>query len=395
MAWTEPVGNGKHYGCFRNARGDQDKVRDKSERPIQYSSKAVANREACDAENKARDPNEIPRDAGKITWAEWREEWWPKRKIEANTDKNQESARRTHIDPYWDTTPLDEIEQEGVQEWVDQLPGKPGSVKEIYYRFQSGMTAAVKAKKIRTSPCVGIELPTSHAPDIHFLERAEFDQLLAFLVDPWRMLALIAVGTGMRWGEVVSLHWQDVHFGPGTITIRHAYSRAGLYIKPFPKSRKPRVVPMSKKLAGQLRRWHETLAPADRCRETHKEGSCRSGLVLPDADGGALPYQSCKDKFNAAVKLSKIGHTTMHDLRDTYASWLLQDGVSLEQLAELLGHRNFNLTRERYAQFGSTKFDNIRSVLDQSAPVVPQAADSNVIDFAVRRRSNLRTGGSA
>ena len=395
MAWTEPVGNGKHYACFRNARGEQDKVRDKRKRPIQYSSKAVAKREAAEAENKARDPNTIPRDAGKITWAEWREEWWPKRKIEANTNRNQESARRTHIDTRWDTTPLEDIEQDDVQDWVDELPGKPGSIKDIYYLFQGAMTAAVKAKKIHASPCVGIELPTPHAPDIHFLDRAEFEVLLAFLVSQWRMFALIAVGTGMRWGEVVALHWESVHTDSGTITIRHAYSRAGQYIKAFPKSRKPRVVPMSEKLAAQLTTWRKTLAPADCCHERHKEGRCRSGLVLPDTDGGCLPYQSCKDKFNAAVKLAKIGHTTMHDLRDTYASWLLQDGVSLEQLAELLGHRNFNLTRERYAQFGSTRFDDIRSVLDQSAPVLPQDADSNVIDFAARRRSSLKTGDPA
>jgi integrase len=217
------------------------------------------------------------------------------------------------------------------------------------------------------------------------------------------MLALLCVGTGMRWGEAAALHWQDVH--EKTVRIRHAYSWRGGYVKAYPKDGRERTVPLAPWLAAELDAWRPAKV-AIRCTTPHKLGRCRSGLVLPREGDGCLPYTTCNHAFQYGVRLAGIGHTTIHDLRDTYASWLLQAGVSIEQIAEFLGHSDINLTRARYAQFGSSQFDRVAAAMpapagtieppavDESAdsaesvaPILPQYPEGNIIDLTSRRRS--------
>jgi integrase len=66
--------------------------------------------------------------------------------------------------------------------------------------------------------------------------------------------------------------------------------------------------------------------------------------------------------------LAGIGQVTIHDLRHTYASWLLQERVTLAALCDLLGHASLQTTM-RYAHLADTQWDSVRGALDaKSAP---------------------------
>lgn len=391
MAWAEILPSGRYRGRYRIG-GKAHTLKDEQGKPQTFSQKAAAIRAAAVKENAGRQPGALDPGAGLITWGEWRKEWWPhhRQKVEANSAFNYDSKIKHYLAPRWDDETLVTIDRLAIQEWVTDMPSSDGklagaspaagSVHVIYSLFSASMRAAVVAKKISATPCIEIELPVIPAPDIHCLTRKEFDHLLTFLQGSWRRLAVLCVGTGMRWGEAVALHWQDVH--ETTISIHQAFSSKGKYIKTHPKSKKPRTVPLPGWLAEELNDWQGE--PVAHCETPHKlAGRCRSGLVVPNIDGKCLPYSTCFQEFQRAVALAKIGRTTIHDLRDTYASWLLQNGITIEQIAELLGHSDINLTRTRYAQFGSSQFDRVSAAL---APILPQQLPDNVISMASRRR---------
>ena len=60
------------------------------------------------------------------------------------------------------------------------------------------------------------------------------------------------------------------------------------------------------------------------------------------------PVQDIKNGFHAALEIAEIADFTWHDLRHTFASWLMMRGASLRSVAELLGHQSLKMTM-RYA----------------------------------------------
>lgn len=142
---------------------------------------------------------------------------------------------------------------------------------------------------------------------------------------------------------------------------------------------------------------------------------------MPNERGGVLNYSNWKrDVWVPATTAAELPDVTPHDLRHTYASWILQDGVSIEALSKLLGHSSVTTT-ERYSHLADTQWDAVRAALDgkpkasadrpekivsesvteqagaKFALHLPHSAEpttgAKIIDLASRRRSTGRCSG--
>jgi hypothetical protein len=79
------------------------------------------------------------------------------------------------------------------------------------------------------------------------------------------------------------------------------------------------------------------------------------------------PVQDIKNGFHAALEPAEIENFTWHDLRHTFASWLMMRGASLRSVAELLGHQSMKMTM-RYAHLPPAFLSAEVSLLEHRAP---------------------------
>jgi integrase len=133
-------------------------------------------------------------------------------------------------------------------------------------------------------------------------------------------MVLLALNTGLRRGELFALTWGDVDLVQCRLTVRGASAKSGL----------TRHVPLNTEAANVLRAWRPSTndGPAD--------------LVFPGAEG--KPMFSLKTAWSGVATAAKLKEFTFHDLRHTFASKLVQAGVDLNTVRELLGHADIKMT---------------------------------------------------
>lgn len=145
-------------------------------------------------------------------------------------------------------------------------------------------------------------------------------------VDHLRPMVIISLNTGIRWGSLVNLQWDDVDLINRSLTIRAETA----------KSERQLIIPLNKTAMETFRQW-----------EKEMPGTGPKGLVFPSpVSGGVL--DNVNKAWNAVLKKAEIENFRWHDMRHTFASNLVMSGVDLNTVRELLGHADLKMTL-RYA----------------------------------------------
>src|SRR5262245_3011316 len=84
------------------------------------------------------------------------------------------------------------------------------------------------------------------------------------------------------------------------------------------------------------------------------------------------PVKDVKNAFHTALEIARVKDFNWHDLRHTFASWLVMKGASLRSVAELLGHRGLRMVM-RYAHLSPAYLSAEVGLLDAPAPTTPPA----------------------
>lgn len=227
-------------------------------------------------------------------------------------------------------------EHRDVKAWAASLRSgglSPGSVQRTVHLLSASLNAAVEAEVLPANPAARLRLPAP-APSVErYLTHEELDDVVAHLDGVWRQMAILLAGTGMRWGETAGLHRGRVDAKRGFIEVAEVSSDAEGAMKPFPKGKCPRQVPIAP--------WLELGAPRrGACTLGDGHDVCRGPLVLTSASGTVLDLDNFRKRWTAACRAAGVGRVRVHDLRHTYASWLLQAGVPLAEVGRLLGHQS-------------------------------------------------------
>lgn len=153
---------------------------------------------------------------------------------------------------------------------------------------------------------------------VRYLEELEARKLIGVCQEPLKSVVLVALNTGLRRGEILSLKWNDINFTERFITIRET------------KSKRNRHVQMNQEVFNTL---HDIFR--------HTPGD----YVFPgDSPGSHLSESYITHWFGKIVQQAGIQNFHFHDLRHTFASWLVMSGVDLMTVQQLLGHQTYQMT---------------------------------------------------
>lgn len=293
MPWSEARPDGTHRAGWRDASG---KVRRKS--GFRRASEAV--RYAGEQEAKARRGEVVPTGRA-LTWGQWCDVWLTLRAVEPSTVDSDASRLRAHVRPRWDAQRLNRITRAEVQAWVNELACvlAPGSVGRVFHLLSASLVAAVEHGHLAASPAVRIKLPPSARGHERFLTRAELDAVLEYLNEPYRAMAAILAGTGLRFGELAGLHWQRVDLDERMLHVIETFDSVDRVIKPYPKSgsKKVRGVPLAGWVVAELAALRLRSGQARSCGVEHRSGAvCRSGLAIPAPRGAALDERNVRPR---------------------------------------------------------------------------------------------------
>jgi integrase len=144
-------------------------------------------------------------------------------------------------------------------------------------------------------------------------------------VDHLRPIVLLALNTGLRRGELLALMWKDVNLKTKWLTVAGQTS----------KNNQTRRVPLNAEAATILEGWNR-----------QSKGSLTGSYVFASSKGKRMT--TITTAWRSLRKLARLRNFHFHDLRHHFASRLVQSGIDLNSVRELLGHSDIKMVL-RYA----------------------------------------------
>jgi len=170
------------------------------------------------------------------------------------------------------------------------------------------------------------------------LSREEIKNIIDATRNPKHKLIIsLAYGAGLRISEVVNLKLKDIDFNELTIHLKNA------------KGKKDRITIFPEKIKNDLQNLIASKNSDD--------------YVFESERGGKLTERTAQKVFENALRGASIKKdATFHSLRHSFATHLLENGVDVRYVQELLGHQNIRTTQV-YTQVTNPKLKNIKSPL--------------------------------
>lgn len=384
MAWTRLLPSGKYQGVYRDALGREQSAGT-------WTQRAEALRKASSLEEDQRQPGALDVEGGKITFGGWFELWHGSRVLAYATDDCYRSTAANHILPDWEGVRLMDIATLEINRWVKNMlhppkrgggkPKSPWVVRNALMLFKTALNAAVVDKRLGANPAKNVPYPDLPEGLERYLTPDEVEGITFYMDGINALIVWVGVQTGLRFGEISGLHWPRLDLDRGVIQVVEKFDQKAYVIDPLPKDKEQRTVPLPADLVRLLIRYREHGAPEPKatCGLRHTAGRCLGDLVFRGARGAPLKSNDWgKTQWRRALGLAGIeGRVRPHDMRHTYASWLIQEGLPLPELARVMGHSDWEVTR-RYAHLSDAGFDDVRAALTRRRgidPAPPQPAD--------------------
>lgn len=318
--------------------------------------------------------------AGRVTFRVYADAWLTSQVHRPATAALYRSHLERHAYPRLGDLPLDGILSTTVQGWVKSLTvgaeGErdalaPSTVGVVYTVVASVFRAAVRDRKLASTPCVDISLPEVARTRVRPLTTAQVDVLADQVPDVLRAAVILAAGTGMRQGEVLGLTRDRLRLlgkNPAVTVDRQLVTRAKgeTAFAPPKTSASVRTIPLPRVVVQAL---NDHLAEYD----------VADSELLFTIDGKGITRQRFGHMWRpaaAAAGLTAETGTGMHALRHYYASLLIRYGESVKTVQDRLGHKSATETLDTYGHMWADSDDRTREAVDSILGAPRDSADS-------------------
>jgi integrase len=291
------------------------------------------------------DPN-----AGLVTVREMAERWQTTRRHLAQSTRDQD---RSYFDslilPSFGRRQIGQVRPSEIAAWLSQLDAAPATKAKALQKLAAVFALGVDDKAIKVNPCDRIPRPSqSPRREGRALSDGEIVAVVeaAESVDP-RTAAMVwlMARAGLRIGEVLALHRNDVSLEAGALHVRGSMSRReGL--RPVKGRDGGRSIPLTPDVLERLRR-HLTV----------QRVASIEGWLFTAPKGGRVRYDNWRTRtWRRIVAEAGVGEVRPHELRHTVATRLfVVDGWTVPQVQSYLGHVDPTVTLKTYTHVAAEK----------------------------------------
>ena len=327
----------------------------------------------------------------------WREKRYPT--LAPRSRARYDQVCRTHLLPAFGHMPVSAVTKDAVRRYFGGLTEAsnagliaPATVRKIHTTLSAVFSEAVDAGVVAVNPATRVPLPRVPDHEMHFLTDAEARALADAMPTPSdRLLVLTAAYTGLRASELHALRVRDVDLLHGRLRVERAIKswEDGTPTYGATKSGKGRVVPLAPWLRAELTA-HLAQGGANRASGPdalvfRAQGRANAEQRAANPDRAIHQVAWLRNHYKPTVRealpdrsdyANKRG-LRFHDLRHSYASFLIARGAHLEAVRTLLGHASI-VTTQRYAHLAPDVYDALASSLGGDPAAAPAGASTVV-----------------
>ena len=263
-----------------------------------------------------------------------------------------------------DKVRLTQLSAAQVQAWEAKLLTdglSATTVRKAHMLLKSALKYSVETEVLPKNPMAPVKAPKIDTPLPNALDDGARRLLVTFLDNaprtPFNLGVLLALSTGMREGEICGLRWSDVSFRTNTLWVRRSIARDnGSYYVKQPKTRGSiRDIPLTSKAVEWLKdrkgAQEAELVVAGLSPTVERMGAL---YVLGGVDGSHMaPHTLSKGWKSIADSMGLVGtqgrRPTFHDLRHTFATYAISEGIDVKTVRSILGHSSAAMTLNIYA----------------------------------------------
>ena len=259
----------------------------------------------------------------------------------------------------------EEISTNNLVEFIAKIKEKYSysTTKLVKSLINRSLNFAFENEILDTKICIKLDLKNKQFRKVQALEKSEQIKLEKYILGSKKVYhygILLSLYTGLRLGEVIALKWQNVDLKNKIIYIDKSVSiishnHKTLTIESSPKTQSSiREIPISKQLQILLKMLKQ---------------NSKNDYVITSHNNKQLSPRAYQKSFENLLKKLHIKHYGFHALRHTFATRLLENGVDIKTISELLGHSSPTITLNRYVH---TNLQNKRKAMERISTKTPQ-----------------------
>jgi integrase len=318
-------------------------------------------------------------DPSKVTVSEFLNRWdkdWAANNVSPKTRERFSQLIMHQVQPHLGNMPIQKLRAVHLNELYGKLlrDGRVGggelsakTVGHVHRCLRRAFGHAAQWGLITQNPAALVHPPRVQQAEIEILRENEVEAMLASLRDRNALLctiAIVALGSGLRRGELCALRWSNIDLDSRTLRIEQSLeqTRAGLRFK-APKTKhglRSMALPASviSELRAHWRTQNEQRLALGIGRSTPTD------LVFPAWDGRPLMPNTLSREWSRAIAAIGGRQISLHALRHTHASSLIAAGVDILTVSRRLGHANPTITLGVYGHLYGNTDDRAAQAID-------------------------------
>ncbi len=326
-------------------------------------------------------PEVVNSSGNNIRFADYIRHWLDviesRKRVDPVTIQGYRILAEKHIIPYFKDfrIKLVDVDKKTLQRFFDdkantlRRDGKgklsANSIRRMKNVINLTLKEAVNEELILGNPCIGIEIPKPEPAQANYYNAEQLRALfMAIQGDELEPLIRITALYGLRRSEVLGIKWDSIDFNERRLSILHTVSKVTKVIEKDKTKNKSsrRSFPLSDEAYNI---FCELKEQEQEYMRIYGRGYKKNDYVFKWPDGTPYGPDFVSRHFSMLLRVNDLPHIRFHELRHSCASLLLNNGSTLKDVQEYLGHSNIKTTADIYGHLDMSRKGELSNLIIQ------------------------------